>query len=735
MKSAGILVNYAVVDDEVPPGVPDAVGFVEYLKQKLRYELSQLGGGAADIWGAPNGLISGDSRSQQSEQDERSSIEKRKNASILLVVLSRNWLSSPSCLQGVKDFREKFRESEPVEITQKRIVPVGKMPINRTDCTEAFLNNVEYRFYLEGRGDEDFISFFANGVPGPQQYLKSLYNKEAASLARYIWRLAPTLANGLPPLPQSHPPEPLEREPQGFDKPPVAPLPSGQVVRRVFVAKPASDMRGPYLALIRELTGPGRGYEVVPAPESEIPDDGEAAKNYIGSALESAELSIHLLGERPGFAPDGGKPIVEMQLRLAAGPTRQILEHDVSIEPHGQPKPPRVFISYSHDDSAHKERALLFADRLRDDGIDARIDQYVSSPAQGWPTWCENEIRKADFVLMVCTETYHRRVNNEEERDRGHGVLWEARLIRQSLYDAGSSSIKFVPVLFAGASPDHVPAPVRGGSFYSVESPEGYDALLRLLTDQPLAPMPPIGPRKELPPRQRPRDKQYESVRKPWNMVGTMRRLIWAPKVMPDAQIGVAPRDPQAVLAKFLKGSDVLSPEDKLVGDTLVNFVQFVLQQLDAHPPGSGQARIPVEGSVYLGFDENDLDGAELLGKSLSLLNLDHEVTGIQGDLKQKDALRLIQLQKCDAVLLCWSRADEIWIRSFADQLDWKKLGRDRPFSCRSVVQLRPPHEVKDFFRRLPPRRYIDVVIDATNTPPNVETIAELLRAYLLSSP
>jgi hypothetical protein len=65
-----------------------------------------------------------------------------------------------------------------------------------------------------------------------------------------------------------------------------------------------------------------------------------------------------------------------------------------------EPKPPRVFISYSHDSPEHQDRVLDFADRLGADGVDATIDQYEQSPPQGWPTWCDNEIRNADFVLM-----------------------------------------------------------------------------------------------------------------------------------------------------------------------------------------------------------------------------------------------------------------------------------------------------------------------------------------------
>jgi hypothetical protein len=35
------------------------------------------------------------------------------------------------------------------------------------------------------------------------------------------------------------------------------------------------------------------------------------------------------------------------------------------------PRPPHVFLSYSHDSQEHKDRVLALCDRLRADGIDA----------------------------------------------------------------------------------------------------------------------------------------------------------------------------------------------------------------------------------------------------------------------------------------------------------------------------------------------------------------------------
>ena len=65
-------------------------------------------------------------------------------------------------------------------------------------------------------------------------------------------------------------------------------------------------------------------------------------------------------------------------------------------------RPPTVFISYSHDNDAHKARVLTLADGLRNKGLAVMIDRYVPFPKEGWPFWCEKQIDEADFVLMVC---------------------------------------------------------------------------------------------------------------------------------------------------------------------------------------------------------------------------------------------------------------------------------------------------------------------------------------------
>jgi class 3 adenylate cyclase len=222
-----------------------------------------------------------------------------------------------------------------------------------------------------------------------------------------------------------------------------------------------------------------------------------------GQILLSQRVNVALKGsvatEQLGpFALKGlTQPVVAYNVPLAAIQQR---EGRASMP---EAAAPRILISYSHDNPAHCDRVMALAGRLRADGIDTVIDQYIQTPPEGWPAWCAEQIDTADFVLMVCTETYLRRASRKEEPGAGHGVLWEGPLINQYLYDAGSVSAKFVPVLLADGSDAHVPLPVKGGTIYRVETPEGYESLLRLLSDQPLTPMPPLGTPRSLPPRER----------------------------------------------------------------------------------------------------------------------------------------------------------------------------------------------------------------------------------------
>jgi tetratricopeptide (TPR) repeat protein len=147
--------------------------------------------------------------------------------------------------------------------------------------------------------------------------------------------------------------------------------------------------------------------------------------------------------------------------------------------------PPMVFISYSHDSREHVDRVCALSDHLRADGIDCILDQYEFSPPEGWPRWTETQLRIADFVLMICTETYYCRVMGDEKPDTGLGVRWEGHVIYQQIYNKGTINTKFIPVLLESSKTAHIPDPLQSATHYLVYKEDGYEDLYRHLTSQP----------------------------------------------------------------------------------------------------------------------------------------------------------------------------------------------------------------------------------------------------------
>lgn len=144
-----------------------------------------------------------------------------------------------------------------------------------------------------------------------------------------------------------------------------------------------------------------------------------------------------------------------------------------------------VFISYSHDSEAHREWVLSLSERLRQDGIPTELDQYVQgTPAKGWPRWMLDQLDTAEFVLVICTETYYRRFHGHEEPSSGKGVDWEGALITQDIYDHRSDTRKFVPVLRAAEDNRFIPGPLRGHTHYLLTSEDAYGALKDFLLGQ-----------------------------------------------------------------------------------------------------------------------------------------------------------------------------------------------------------------------------------------------------------
>jgi hypothetical protein len=149
---------------------------------------------------------------------------------------------------------------------------------------------------------------------------------------------------------------------------------------------------------------------------------------------------------------------------------------------------PSIFISYSHErtNPTHADRVARLAASLWRDGLKVFFDQNRGSEDEKvpWPIWMEDKIWKADYVLLVCTQLYWKKVRQEVAANEGRGVCWEANIIYALLYQKKLNTTKFLPVLFSPEDEEFIPLPLQGKQCFVVDSQPGYEDLYAFLTEQ-----------------------------------------------------------------------------------------------------------------------------------------------------------------------------------------------------------------------------------------------------------
>ena len=116
-----------------------------------------------------------------------------------------------------------------------------------------------------------------------------------------------------------------------------------------------------------------------------------------------------------------------------------------------------------------------------------------SSPEEGWPKWCNRQVRESIFVLVACTEAYLRRFDGDEAPGTGRGGTWEGHIITQELYNSQGRNKKFVPIVFSQGDGEFVPIILQGATVYQLF--EQYDRLYDRLSGHPPHAMPELGKR------------------------------------------------------------------------------------------------------------------------------------------------------------------------------------------------------------------------------------------------
>jgi hypothetical protein len=127
------------------------------------------------------------------------------------------------------------------------------------------------------------------------------------------------------------------------------------------------------------------------------------------------------------------------------------------------------------------------------------IDQYANDPEEGWIKWMRRQVKQANKVLLVFTETYQRRFEGEEELGGGRGATFEGVIVTQTIYENGGRNAKFRSVVFGEQDERFISLELRRFNRYRVDTLEHYQSLLRWLHEAPEIVAPPVGGKPKLP--------------------------------------------------------------------------------------------------------------------------------------------------------------------------------------------------------------------------------------------
>jgi hypothetical protein len=157
--------------------------------------------------------------------------------------------------------------------------------------------------------------------------------------------------------------------------------------------------------------------------------------------------------------------------------------------------PVRVFLSYAWDDNTYRDLVKSFAVRLREDGIDARLDAWHLDGLT-IPEFMSREVRHANYTLVLCSPAYQRKVHAMEDGEKIAGSGWEHMLLTNAIWTDVIDRSKVVPLLFKGQWQESAPLFLAGLPYQrlndEVTFEEEYRVLLQRLTGNAEKP-PPLG--------------------------------------------------------------------------------------------------------------------------------------------------------------------------------------------------------------------------------------------------
>jgi hypothetical protein len=321
--------------DNIPQGKHN-IGWTSQFKKFLEFMLIKV------LDEKPKILLKGEYDSMTSP--------KLDNVGILIVVTSKNFAKSNSCLENLDGFY-KSTQADPHQ--QKRIFKVFKTPMSSQEQPPRLKEMLGYEMYqLNAPSGEllEYSDYFNNTS-------ESQYWMEMVDLSYDVYDRLKELKNG-----------PDDTVKELFTK------------KIVYLAETGRDLVVQRRILTRELQR--NGYAVL--PDKPLPSKVSELENIIRHSLQQSVMSIHLIGGAYGETPDGSDlSIVDIQHRLAG---------EKSTYAKGKKESFSRLIWISPNLSHASERQKIFIEKVKRDVEALEGAEILQTPLEDFKNMIREEL-------------------------------------------------------------------------------------------------------------------------------------------------------------------------------------------------------------------------------------------------------------------------------------------------------------------------------------------------------
>lgn len=152
--------------------------------------------------------------------------------------------------------------------------------------------------------------------------------------------------------------------------------------------------------------------------------------------------------------------------------------------------PPKVFVSYSHDNASHSNWVLKLATHLRNNGVDVIFDQWDLRLGENLPMFIEQGLSRSSFIICICTLPY-----TEKANAGSGGVGYEKKILSADLLKI--AKINYIIPIIRDNFEKEIPIFLKGSVYINFNNDdnynESYESLLKRIHDVDVKKKPALG--------------------------------------------------------------------------------------------------------------------------------------------------------------------------------------------------------------------------------------------------